>query len=106
MEIKTVIQQREVKILETIVSILKKYLSPGKIILFGSRGKGKFYRNSDFDIAVDKERPDIRIQRRISEEIDNIAGLYKVDIVYLENVDETFKDLIIRTGKVIYERRN
>jgi len=105
MEAKT-ISQREREILETIVEILKKYLNPGRIILFGSRGKGRFYKNSDFDLAVDKEKPDIRIERMILEAIDKVAGLYEADIVYLGSVDKAFKDIILESGKVIYERGN
>jgi predicted nucleotidyltransferase len=100
------LSQRENEILEMVVGVLKKYLNPDKIILFGSRGKGKIYKNSDFDLAVDKGRPDIRIERKISEEIDEVAGLYEVDIVYLNNVDEAFRDIVLKTGKIIYERRS
>lgn len=105
METKT-LSQRENEILQMAVAVLKKYLIPDKIILFGSRGKGKFYKNSDFDLAVDRERPEIRIERKISDEIDEVAGLYDVDIVYLKAVDEAFRDIILKTGKTIYERRS
>lgn len=100
------LSQRENEILQMAVAVLKKYLNPDKIILFGSRGKGGFHKNSDFDLAVDRERPDIRIERKISEEIDQVAGLYEVDIVYLSNVDEAFRDIILKTGKTVYERRS
>lgn len=103
METKT-LSQRENEILQTAAAILKKYLNPGKIVLFGSRGKGNFHKNSDFDLALDKDRPDIRIERKISEEMDEVAGLYKVDIVYLNDVDEEFREIILKTGKAIYER--
>jgi len=95
---------REEDILERVVEIIKRYLDPGKIILFGSRGKGTPYRNSDFDFAIDREKPEKRIERTISEEIDQIAGLYHVDIVYLPSADEDFRSLILQTGKVIYEK--
>ena len=105
MEAKT-ISQREREILETIFEFSKKYLNPGRIILFGSRGKGRFYKNSDFDLAVDKEKPDIRIERMILEAIDKVAGLYEADIVYLGSVDKAFKDIVLESGEVIYEKGN
>ena len=96
--------KRQEKILERATRILKEYLKPARIILFGSRGKGQFHPGSDFDLAVDKERPGIRTERKIREELEEVAGLYHVDIVYLPEVDGGFKNLIVKTGKVIYER--
>lgn len=98
--------QRENEILNKVVEILKKYISPNKIILFGSRAKQRFCRHSDFDIAVDKEKLDIRTERTINEEIEKISGLYKVDIVFLNSVDNSFKNIILKTGEIIYERRD
>jgi len=97
---------REQTILNNAVAILKAHLNPGKIILFGSRAKGKAYKNSDFDLAVDQAKVDITTERKIREELEKAAGLYKVDVVYLNQVDEGFKNLILKTGKVIYERRD
>ncbi|MEW6203576.1 MAG: nucleotidyltransferase domain-containing protein [bacterium] len=98
--------QREKEIQDKVIEIIKKKIAPCKIILFGSRAKGKHNKGSDFDFAVDSESPGIRAERKIMEEIDEIAGLYKVDIVYLGTVDETFKNLVLKTGKVVYERGN
>ncbi|MEW6482656.1 MAG: nucleotidyltransferase domain-containing protein [bacterium] len=97
---------REVKILENIIGILKKYFKPEKIILFGSKAKSDFAKNSDFDLAIDKERPNIRIRRKLQEEIEEISGLYKVDIVYLNSVSLAFKEIILKTGRIIYERKS
>jgi len=96
--------QREQEIQNKVVRILVESLSPKKIILFGSRGKGKFTGNPDFDFAVDSEKPDIRTERLIHDEIEKIAGLYKIDLVYLPSVDEDFRGIIEETGKVVYQR--
>ena len=96
--------KREQEILDSIIKILNKDLNPGRIILFGSRAKKKYPGNADFDIAIDGEKPDLRKQRKINEEIDRIAGLYKVDIVYLKSVKKEFKNIIVKTGKTIYEK--
>ena len=86
------------------IEILKKYLNPSKIILFGSRAKAENAEHADFDFAVDCKKPQISLQRKINEEIEKINGLYKVDIIYMLSVEKKFKNIVLHTGKVIYER--
>ena len=95
---------REQEDLKGLVDVLKKHLAPGKIILFGSRAKQNFNSNSDFDLAVDGERVDIRLQRKINEDIDKASGLYSVDVVFLNSVNKAFREIVLKTGKVVYER--
>lgn len=101
-----VLSERETEIVQKVIETLTKYLNPEKIFLFGSRVKGKSYNNSDFDFAVDGEKPEQNTQRKITEDIEAFAGLYKVDVVYLKSVDEEFKAIILETGKMIYEKRD
>lgn len=98
--------QREETILKNVQEILIKRLNPGKIILFGSAARKKNNSNADFDLAIDKARIDIRLHRKIKEEIDSICGLYKIDIVFLNSVERSFKKLVLKTGKVSYERNS
>ncbi|MEO6695927.1 MAG: nucleotidyltransferase domain-containing protein [Ignavibacteria bacterium] len=95
---------REIEVLEKAIDILKENLNPDKIILFGSRANGKHGKNADFDLAVDIVKPDNRTRRLITEKIDEETGLYSFDIVYLSSVDKNFKDLVLKTGKILYER--
>jgi predicted nucleotidyltransferase len=97
-------KKRENEILEGIISTLTKHLSPKQIILFGSRVKKKYNQNTDFDIAIDEERVNVKLERKIREEIEKLAGLYKVDIIFLKSVDPEFRDIVLKTGKIIYER--
>ncbi|MCD6422835.1 MAG: nucleotidyltransferase domain-containing protein [Elusimicrobia bacterium] len=97
---------REKEILNGVIQILKEEINPDKILLFGSRAKGTGLKNTDFDIAVDTEKPDIDKRREIEEKINEIAGLYKVDVVYLGSVDEDFRRIVLKTGRIIYERNN
>jgi len=46
------------------------------------------------------------LERKIKEEIEEIAGLYKVDLVFLNAVDKSFKDIILKTGRVVYGRKS
>lgn len=98
--------QREEEVLAKIIQVLKENLNPTRVILFGSRAKGKAESGSDFDIAVDTQRPDITKEREIKEQVEAISGLYGVDIVYLKSTDKKFQGLVASTGQVIYERGN
>lgn len=97
--------KRSDEILKETIEIFKRYLNPSRVILFGSKAKEHNDTHSDFDLAIDAERPHISKERRMNEEIEKISGLYKVDVIYLPSLDEDFRKIIIKTGKVIYERR-
>ena len=97
--------EREKVILNNTVNLLVSYFDPGKIILFGSRAKGINKKYSDFDFAVDTIKPNFKIQKKLTTEIEKYSGLYSVDIIYLNNVSKEFKKIIFNTGKVVYERR-
>ncbi|MGH2576057.1 MAG: nucleotidyltransferase family protein, partial [Ignavibacteria bacterium] len=75
-----------------------------KVILFGSRVKGKSKINSDFDLAVELKKPDSRTERIINDKLEDISGLYTIDIIYLDSVEKEFKDIVLKTGKVVYEQ--
>ncbi|MEW5946939.1 MAG: nucleotidyltransferase domain-containing protein [bacterium] len=95
---------REAEILEKTVAIIERRLAPHKIHLFGSRAKLRNAGGSDFDLAVDIPAPDVRTKRMLMEEIEEIAGLYSVDVVYLGSADDDFKELVLKTAEVIYEK--
>lgn len=96
---------RENDIIQQSIRVLQESLDPTRIILFGSRAKGTNDPHADFDFAVDTEKPSISIQREITDQIEKISGLYKVDIVYIPSVDDEFRTIILKTGKTIYEKR-
>ncbi|GBD89202.1 nucleotidyltransferase domain protein [bacterium BMS3Abin03] len=43
-------------ILNRLIKVIVEALRPKKIILFGSRGKGSYNYNSDYDLAIDTEK--------------------------------------------------
>ena len=96
---------REKEIQEKVVGLLRRYLNPKKIYLFGSRAKGIHRPGSDFDFAVDCEKPSDDQRREIEGMIEAVSGLYTVDVVYLPQVDDDFRDVILKTGRVLYEQR-
>ena len=96
--------RREKEILDKTVAILRESLSPSRIVLFGSRARNVHCQGADFDIAVDHPRPHFRQERKILESINECAGLHKIDVVYLPDVDADFRELILETGRVIYDK--
>ena len=97
--------ERQNEIVKGVAGILRKFLKPSRIIIFGSREKGNNNGHSDFDFAVDCPRPPISVERKIKEQVEKISGLYGVDIVYLCSVDKDFRQIILKTGRLIYEKR-
>ena len=88
--------------LENIVNELKKH-NPKKIILFGSRARGDYKKNSDIDIAVEVNL-NFREKRKLKEKIDFISGIYSVDLIFLDEVEDYFKNKILNEGKVLYAK--
>ena len=42
-------------LLEAIIGVIKQYMEPNIIIIFGSRARGDYKKTSDIDIAIDCE---------------------------------------------------
>jgi len=80
-------------VLDEIVNRIKKEVNPRKIILFGSRARGDAHKNADIDLAVDSEKPVMRMD-------------LPADIIWLKNASEDVKERINREGVVIYERNS
>jgi uncharacterized protein len=89
--------------LNNIVQIIINEINPEKLILFGSRGKGTDSFNSDYDIAIDADPINFTEKRILKEKIESVTGLHKIDLVFLKEADNGFKNIIIKTGKIIYE---
>ena len=101
---KTAYKKREEIIIDKIVSLIKKDIGPDRMLLFGSRAEGRHGPGSDFDIALDGKKISVRKMRELREKLEEVSGLHKVDIIFLESVDKEFKDIILRKGKILYER--
>ena len=91
-------------VIDEIVKVLVSYLKPERIILFGSRAKGRGSEYADFDIAVEGVDMDIRTERTVKEILDEKMRICTVDLINLDRVDREFRDIVYKTGKVLYER--
>ena len=61
--------KREKEISNQVVEILKNHIDPKRVILFGSRAKKNNSKHADFDFAVEANKTDITLQRKLNNEI-------------------------------------
>lgn len=74
-----------------------------RVILFGSRARGDNRSNSDIDLAVEGKD----IPRGLNTRMRESAGLYKLDIVRVEEIDnELLLQEIREDGILVYERNH
>jgi predicted nucleotidyltransferase len=92
------------KVLADIITLVKNFLHPRRIIIFGSRVSGRGREYSDFDIAVEDAEMNIRNERLLKDALDDKLGIITVDLINLDKVDSKFKQLVLQTGRVIYEQ--
>ena len=95
---------KEEILLSKFIYLINSYIDTNRIFLFGSRAKGNSSIGSDFDIAIDSEINDRNVLRKLKEKIEEISGLYSVDLININFVDSDFKTIILETGKLIYEK--
>jgi len=100
----TLITNREKEVLNSIIDIIKEIINPEKIYIFGSRVKGTASFFSDFDIGIEDNTPDIEKLELLKEMLDDKAGLYSIDLVFLKDAEINFANLIRNYGIVIYEK--
>ena len=97
-------------VLQKIVEIIVKELDPDKIILFGSRARGDYKEDSDYDILVLKKgvKPEERrkLETRLSISLFQ-SGLYSVcDIDVIVQDTGRFEELKDRWDLVYYDIHN
>lgn len=89
----------EEKIYINLMSYFKSNKYIKKVILFGSRAKGNYNYNSDIDLGI---LCDKKYKGTISVELDELVGIYSLDIVFLDAMNEDIKLQIDRYGIEIY----
>lgn len=89
--------------LKLVQIILRKYLSPhAKVLLFGSRATGSAKPYSDIDLAIDAGAPlSLDQLAKLADSFENSALPYKVDIVDWHAIDDEFREIIKRDGRLL-----
>ncbi len=91
--------------IDRIQKLLIKEVEPEKIILFGSLAKKMPKAAYDIDIFIYKSKSlSHREERKLKEKVDELAGIYSVDIIFSGRVEKDFQKLIENTGVAIYEK--
>ena len=85
-------------VIESIVAILKKYEQVERAVIYGSRARGDYRKNSDINIALFGDELTFSINTKIFYEIDDLYWVYKIDLVNMNSLRDTdkFKQNIIR----------
>jgi len=91
------------KVLENLLEELVNW-NPKKVILFGSLARGDFGKHFDIDLAVELNLL-FRQKRKLKEKLDQIAGIYTVDLVFLNEVEKKFKEKLLKEGIILYEKK-
>lgn len=75
--------------------------------LFGSRVKGSYYKDSDYDILVEYSPDSSGGLFQLAGMIDDLEKEVgaKVDVVSMRYIHPLLKDEILKTAKVFYEKR-
>jgi len=74
-----------------------------KIYLFGLRVRGYYKINSGVDIAI-SGKFDYRQKWKFKEKIDEIAGVYSVDLIFLYETQEFFREKVSKEGKKLWQK--
>ena len=95
------------------MDIIFRVINPDKIILFGSRAKGNYTDDSDYDLLILTDSIKDK-RKKLSEIYRNLLGLkLAIDIIietkedYVKNKDNKFMiyNTIEKEGNVLYERK-
>ncbi len=92
------------KRLAELCDFLVTRLAPRRIVLIGSRAKGRARPGADFDLVLEGVSLGAREERKLHEELDKIAGLYNVDLLFWERLSPEFQEIVRETGKILYEK--
>ena len=88
-----------------LITILKRYVKTGEVIVFGSRAKGNYTERSDIDIAL--QNAQFFLNCSIGGLIDEIAESdfpYLADVLIYEDITNTaLKEHIGRVGQLLVE---
>ncbi|MEK7398461.1 MAG: nucleotidyltransferase domain-containing protein [Candidatus Poribacteria bacterium] len=99
--------------LEKAVKIIVDEIKPDKILLFGSRARGDYIGESDYDLCIIKEG--IEHRRKLVQKIYRLLYGSGIPVDIIVETPENFERLkdyssliykeIAKNGKVLYERQ-
>lgn len=87
-------------ILNKVKSIILKHAEPERIWVYGSRASGDAGSASDIDVAYFDQS--FRNDEAITEEIEKIDTLIKIDVKNIARAEKRFRERVEATGKPIF----
>ena len=93
----------EERIYKNLISYFNNNKYIKKVVLFGSRAKENYSYNSDIDLGI---LCDKKYKGTIAEGLDELVGIYSLDIVFLDSMNEEIKLQIEKYGIEIYDNLN
>jgi uncharacterized protein len=91
--------ERARALLPVLAKHLKAY-GAKRVFLFGSLAEGRFHRGSDIDLAAEGLPPGAVIYRAASE-LDELAAPFEVQLVPLEDADESLRRKVLERGVLV-----
>ena len=92
--------------LNKIRSVLARYPQVSRAVIFGSRARSDFKHNSDIDLAVYMGDSQDKMPGGLLLEIDDAAGIYKIDIIDILRLNnEPLRQQIEEQGIVFYDSK-
>ncbi|KGM95435.1 DNA polymerase III subunit beta [Clostridium novyi A str. 4552] len=89
----------EEKVYKNLISYFRNNQYIKKVVLFGSRAKGNYNYNSDIDLGI---LCDKKYKGTIAQDLDELVGIYSLDIVFLDSINKEIKLQIEKYGVEIY----
>ncbi|MBK9295101.1 MAG: nucleotidyltransferase domain-containing protein [Oligoflexia bacterium] len=87
-------------------TIIKSHLAK-KIILFGSRARGDFRENSDFDFAIEWENGNEKKILELKASLDETPfTLHKIDLLDLNKAGNDYLEEIKKEGKILWQTKD
>ncbi len=91
-------------IIKTLTHELSQFKTVEKIVLFGSRAREDNEARSDIDLAVFCPEASHREWLKLVNLIEEAKTLYFIDFIRLDEASSTFREKILKEGKILYER--
>ncbi len=93
------------EIIAKICSVLFRYPSVEKAVLYGSRAKGTFKPGSDIDLSFHGATISLKDLSDIDSELDDLLLPYTFDLLVFDTLTHVkLRDHIERVGKIFYVR--
>ncbi|MFP4165446.1 MAG: type VII toxin-antitoxin system MntA family adenylyltransferase antitoxin [Chitinispirillaceae bacterium] len=94
----------ENRLKQIISSVFGKECGHTVVYLFGSRARGDCRVASDIDLAVETDYPAAKSINALKNELIESTIPYEVDVVDLQNADDSLKRKVLIEGVVVWKK--